>query len=173
MHAAGETNGSRFELYALLGEAYGTGLPLGFLLLLSNGGASGGIQRYLTQFLSHIQEQWCINTIVGLSDKNISEINSCRATISTRKHQLCFWHGVTAVKKRLSILRRMPAFYDVERAHAEFHWIDKDFIPIAQHTGNQVCSSEHVSHQTHFIDIYAASFNLCCRENDPTAYDSP
>ena len=40
----GDTNGSHFELYALLGEAYGTGLPLGFLLLSSKGGAPGGIQ---------------------------------------------------------------------------------------------------------------------------------
>ena len=168
----GETNGSRFELYALLGEAYGTGLPLGFILLLSNGGAAGGIQRYLTKFISHIQEKWRINTVVGLSDKNMSEINSCRVTISTRKHQLCFWHGVTAVKKRLSTLRRMPAFYDVEKACAEFSWIDKSFVPIAQHAGDQVGLSEVLLHLKYPIDTPTAPLYLCRIEDNPAAHHS-
>ena len=95
----GDTNGSRFELYALQGEAYGTGLLLGFLLLSSKGGAPGGIQGYLTAFLKHFETCWGLKSVVGLSDKNPSKINSMLATISSSKHQLCFWHGVTAVKK--------------------------------------------------------------------------
>ena len=63
---------------------------------------------------------------------NFPEINSMRVTLSAQKHQLCFWHGVTALKKRLSILRRMPAFYNVNNARDEFPWIEKDFVPIVQ-----------------------------------------
>ena len=52
--------------------------------------------------------------------------------IPAAKHQLCFWHALRAIKKRLAKLRRAPAHYDVEAAHAEFHWIDKSFVPIKQ-----------------------------------------
>jgi hypothetical protein len=45
-----ETNGANFKLYALLGEAYNTSLPLNFILLLSEGRAAGGIQLDLTSF---------------------------------------------------------------------------------------------------------------------------
>ncbi|KAF8587588.1 hypothetical protein K439DRAFT_1547853 [Ramaria rubella] len=132
LDSAWETNRSRFELYMLIGEAYGTGLPLGFLFLSSSGGASGGLQRHITPFLDHIQTKWALKIMVGLSEKNRPEINSCCVTISICKHQLCFWHDVTALRKRLSTLCRMPAYYDVDQAQAEFSWIDAHFVPIAQ-----------------------------------------
>jgi len=40
----GETNSSKYKLFGLMGEAYGSGLPLGFLLIISHGGASGGLE---------------------------------------------------------------------------------------------------------------------------------
>ncbi|KAF8575877.1 hypothetical protein K439DRAFT_1649430 [Ramaria rubella] len=104
----------------------------------SHGGASGGLQRHITLFLDHIQMKWALKIMVGLSDKNWPEINSCRVTISIRKHQLCFWHGVTALKKCLSTLCWMPAYYDVDQAQAEFAWIDAHFVPIAQHEGDDM-----------------------------------
>ncbi|KAF8575660.1 hypothetical protein K439DRAFT_1623434 [Ramaria rubella] len=103
--SAWETNGSRFELYAPIGEAYGSRLPLGFILLASNGGASGGTQHHLTPFLKHFETNYGIEPVVGLSDKYFPEINSMQVSLSGRKHQLCFWHGVTALKKRLTFLR--------------------------------------------------------------------
>ncbi|KAJ7018472.1 hypothetical protein C8F04DRAFT_1243226 [Mycena alexandri] len=48
------------------------------------------------------------------------------------KHQLCFGHTLRAIKKRLVILRRTPAHYDVELAHAEFNWIVLNFVPLGQ-----------------------------------------
>ena len=134
----GETNGGKFELYALLSEAYGTGLPLGFVLLMSHRGAQGGIQRYLTTFLQHFETEWGIQPLIGLSDKNASEINSMLTTVSKKAHQLCFWNNVTAVRKRLSILCCQPAYYNVSNAREEFPWIDPNFVPVGQEGIHQV-----------------------------------
>ncbi|EJD54251.1 hypothetical protein AURDEDRAFT_156030 [Auricularia subglabra TFB-10046 SS5] len=113
LDSAWETNSRRFELYALLGEAYGSALPLGFLLLSNNGGAAGGTQRCLEKFIAHFTEK-LDNIIFTHTDKNLPEINAFRA------------------KVRLAILRRQPAFYNVKAACAEFSWIDPTFLPLAQ-----------------------------------------
>ncbi|PIL26554.1 hypothetical protein GSI_12312 [Ganoderma sinense ZZ0214-1] len=128
------TNGSRFELYALLGEVYGSGLPLAYLLLRSDNGEKGGKARYLTRFLTAIRDHWHLNPLFTLTDKDWSEINACRAVFPWAKHQLCYWHALRAIKTRLAILRRMPAYYHAEEAHTEFSWISEDFVPRQQQT---------------------------------------
>ena len=128
----GNTNGSRFEIFALLGETYGSGLPLRYLIIQLTTREHGVKERFISRFLNHITTQWNLRIIITLTDKDWSEINAFRATIPAAKHQLCFWHALRAIKKRLAKLRRAPAHYDVEAAHAEFHWIDKSFVPVKQ-----------------------------------------
>jgi hypothetical protein len=128
----GNTNGSRYEVYALLGEVYGSGMPLGYLLVQSKDSASGAKERYLREFLNHIQNTWEVRPVITLTDKDWSEINACVAEFPDAKHQLCFWHCLRALKKRLSILRRAPAFYNVGDTRNEFNWIDQDFVPVGQ-----------------------------------------
>jgi hypothetical protein len=142
----GNTNGSRFELYAILGEVYGSGLPLGYILVQSNGPESGGKEKVLREFLHYLKKSWNLRIIITLSDKDWSEINAFQAEFPEAKHQLCFWHALRSVKKRLSILRRAPAHYDVEAAHKEFNWIDRDFVPIAQYHGVKVRVSKCIWH---------------------------
>ncbi len=113
---------------------YGLGIPIGYILIQSNGGAEGVKQRYLEQFLDHFKTKWNIRALITLSDKDWSEINAFLKTFPEAKHQLCFWHALRAIKSRLSILRQTPTFYDAAAAHAEFHWIDKTFVPIGQST---------------------------------------
>ncbi|KAI9067852.1 hypothetical protein FKP32DRAFT_1600894 [Trametes sanguinea] len=48
------------------------------------------------------------------------------------KHQLCFWHGVRAVKQRLCKSKDTPAPYDSRAANREFPFIDPEFVPAAQ-----------------------------------------
>ncbi len=123
------TNGLSFELYALLGEVYGSGLPLVYLLLCSSDGANGGKEHYLTRFLTAVRDHWHLNMVFTLTDKDWSEINACQAVFPCAKHQLCYWHILRAIKTRLAILRRMPAYYHTEEAHTEFSWIDPEFVP--------------------------------------------
>lgn len=122
-------------MYALLGEGYGSGLPLGFLLIQNKGGQEGGTQRCLEQFIGYFYDR--LETILfGHTDKNMPEINAFRAVLRAAKHQLCFWHALRAIKTRLSILRRQPAHYDVDSARAEFDFIAADFLPKRQRDGD-------------------------------------
>lgn len=117
----------------MLGEIYGSGAPLGYLLVQSSPeSAPGGKEQFLRQLLEHFKTVWKVRAIATLSDKDWSEINAFLAKYPEAKHQLCFWHALRAVKTRLSILRRVPAHYAVDMAHAEYNWIDKTFVPISQ-----------------------------------------
>ncbi|EGO04979.1 hypothetical protein SERLA73DRAFT_44838 [Serpula lacrymans var. lacrymans S7.3] len=126
------TNGTQFELYAALGKVYGSGLPLGYILIQSNGSKLGGKEKLLCQFLKCLKNNWDLQILITLSDKDWTEINALRAEFPEAKHQLCFWHALRAIKQRLAILRCMPAFYDANIAHLKFHWIDQNFVPLAQ-----------------------------------------
>lgn len=128
----GNMNGSQFELYALLGEVYGSGLPLGYLMLRSDNGEKGGKKQYLTRFLSEIQDKWNLSALFTLTDKDWSKINTFCSSYPDAKHQLCYWHCLRAIKTRLSILHRMPAYYNAVDAQAEFSWIDINFVPVHQ-----------------------------------------
>ncbi|KAJ7823670.1 hypothetical protein B0H13DRAFT_2375936 [Mycena leptocephala] len=115
LDSAWNTNGSRYEVYALLGEVYGPGMPLGYLLVQSTPESAPGVRALVT-----------------LTDKDWAGINAFLAKYPEAKHQLCFWHALRAIKTRLAILRRVPAHYAVATAHAEFSWIDEKFVPISQ-----------------------------------------
>jgi hypothetical protein len=108
-------------------------MPLGYLLIQSSSTASaGGKERFLRHLLAHFKRVWKIRAITTLSDKDWSEIKAFIAEYPEAKHQLCFWHALRAIKKRLAILRRMPAYYNVDLAHGEFEWIDLKFVPLGQ-----------------------------------------
>ncbi|KZT18513.1 hypothetical protein NEOLEDRAFT_1159440 [Neolentinus lepideus HHB14362 ss-1] len=106
MDSSWNTNGSWYELFTVIREAYGSGSPLSYLLVQLNGADSGAKQKVLQQLLRYLKKEW---------------------KFPEAKHQLCFWHAIKAICKRLSVLRHTPAFYNVDIAREEFHWIDKDF----------------------------------------------
>ncbi|THU77980.1 hypothetical protein K435DRAFT_692671 [Dendrothele bispora CBS 962.96] len=134
LDSAWNTNASHYELYALLGEVYGSGCPLGYLLLQSpKSGEEGAKESYIRAFLEHFKKHYELNPSFTLTDKDLSEINAFLEVFPDAKHQLCFWHCLRAVKQRLSILRRPPKFYNVTQARNEFgDAINKDFVPIGQ-----------------------------------------
>lgn len=120
-------------MYALLGEGYGSGLPIGYAFLKTTGDAEPhSKQNVLETFLRDFRDNRGIKPIVTLSDKDWSEINAFRTVFPEAKHQLCLWHCIKAVKSRLAILRRQPAHYNWEEAKKEFEFIDRNFLPLAQ-----------------------------------------
>ncbi|KAJ6515171.1 hypothetical protein C8R47DRAFT_922283, partial [Mycena vitilis] len=128
-----QTNKAGFECFALLGEVGGSGVPLGFILLKSNQPQLNEKEKYLRAAIRCITVVWHVRTMQALSDKAIEEINSLLAELPDDiKYQLCFWHCLRAVKTRLSVLGRHPAYYNSEEAFNEFDWIDRDFVPINQ-----------------------------------------
>jgi transposase-like protein len=92
----------------------------------------GAKADFIVEFLRYFKQR-AIKPAITLTDKDFSEINAFRATFPDAKHQLCFWHVLRAVKTRLSILRRRPAFYNVEDFINEFgEKVDKNFVPEGQ-----------------------------------------
>ena len=116
-----------------MGELYGSGCPLGYLFIRSpKESEAGAKERYISEFLEYFRREWSIKPIFTLTDKDMSEINAFSKVFPDAKHQLCFWHCLRAIKKRLAILRRRPKYYDVKEAVKEFDWIDPEFVPSAQ-----------------------------------------
>ncbi|KAG6818800.1 hypothetical protein H0H93_001521 [Arthromyces matolae] len=134
LDSAWNTNGSDYEVYALLGEVYGSGCPLGYVLVrsLTSDANPGAKERFLADFLTHIKRKWTLSPTITLTDKDFSEINAFTKVFPNAKHQLCFWHCLRAIKTRLSILRRKPKHYNVLEAMKEFDFIDEKFVPLAQ-----------------------------------------
>lgn len=106
---------------------------MGYLLIQSNNGDAGEKEKYIRKLLEHFRVTWEVRLLETLSDKDITEINAFLAELPV-KHQLCFWHCLRAIKVRLAILARHPAFYDADEAFKEFDWIDKSFVPVNQIT---------------------------------------
>jgi hypothetical protein len=86
----------------------------------------------LTQFITHLRDEYNLKITFTLSDKDPDEIGACQTACTDAKHQLCFWHALRAIKTRLSVLRRQPAHYNVKEAMSEFSFIEEKFVPIAQ-----------------------------------------
>ncbi|KAJ7217987.1 hypothetical protein GGX14DRAFT_561334 [Mycena pura] len=140
LDSAWETNQSQYEVFAILGEVSESGCPLGYLLIKTRKDSEpGGKQTYLEHVLEYLQATWKTHSIATLSDKDWSEINACLAKFKhlNSRHQLCFWHGLRAVKKRLAVVKRQPAPYDWLEACREFDFIDTKFVPIGQATEAQ------------------------------------
>lgn len=117
----------------------GSGLPLGYMFIHSDGkGNEGAKEHLLHQFFQYFVDKWKIKALVTLCDKNWSEINALRAVFPAAKLQLCYWHVLRAIKERLKILKRQPGHYDMAEAMAEFPWIDATFIPLKQLSTQQV-----------------------------------
>jgi len=134
-----------WELFVLLGEARGSGLALGwcFLRPKSKEPKLGSKELILSAWLRHFRYEWKINARVTHSDKDRSEINALTSVFPGAKHQLCYWHVLRAIKKRLSVLRRQPAFYNATQAVSKFPFISHIFLPIAQRSqlpNHLVCS---------------------------------
>ncbi|KAJ8469947.1 hypothetical protein ONZ51_g8667 [Trametes cubensis] len=132
MDSTWNTNGANFELFSAVADADGAGIPLAFLFICTRKEAAPGAkQLVLERFLSCLKSLG-VNPEFTLSDKDWSEINAMGAIWEKAKHQLCFWHALRALKKRLSQNKEAPGPYDAEAAHRLFGFINLDFVPVAQ-----------------------------------------
>ena len=68
----------------------------------------------------------------GLPPKDLSEINAFRHVWPNADYQLCYWHVLRALKKRLATRKRAPAPYSLIEAQRQFEFIDNWFLPIGQ-----------------------------------------
>ena len=92
----------------------------------------GNKELALAAWLRYFRDEWNINARVTHSDKDHSEMNALSSVFPDAKHQLCYWHVLRAIKKRLSVLRHQPAPYNVMQAVSEFPFISNTFLPVMQ-----------------------------------------
>ena len=90
------------ELFGGLADMLGEGLPLSYLFVITNPDAPPHTKetvliRWMLDLKAH-----GINPDFTLSDKDQSEINALHHVWPTAKHQLCLWHTLRALKRRLS-----------------------------------------------------------------------
>ena len=119
------------ELFVCVTDMQGEGLPLSFLFIATEEKAALLTRQYaLIEWMVAVCS--CgINPRFTLSDKDQSEINALQEVWPDAKHQLCLWHVLRALKRRLS-QNETPGSYNSLEAHQAFPDIDPDFVPLGQ-----------------------------------------
>ncbi|KAF9507493.1 hypothetical protein BS47DRAFT_1278819, partial [Hydnum rufescens UP504] len=123
------TNAAGYEVSAIMGEANGQGIPLGFFLHVSTDGTvtPGAKERILGDYLKYFAKR-CPNVRFTLSDKESSEIKAMCTAFPNTKHMCCFWHALTCVEEWLA--ENCPlALYSPQEAHCVFDFIDPAWAP--------------------------------------------
>ena len=124
MDATYGTNHAGMELFAVLAEVDGIGIPLAYCfvgLTPSVNGTSraepGALTHILEQFLRRIRQEGFSPTFFG-TDKDMSELNAVKLVWPKAKHQLCYWHALRAIRTKLkdSSKSKLLAKYDPAEA---------------------------------------------------------
>ena len=120
------------DLYAVLSELDGTGVPLGYLFVAVNSieqapiSAVAGSKTYIfQQFLQPIKNANFNQTFFG-SDKDKSEIAAIRKVWPNASIQLCYWHAKKAIQMKLKDNRKT-------KTQAHYHPGEaKSLVPILE-----------------------------------------
>ncbi|EEB92308.1 hypothetical protein MPER_09207, partial [Moniliophthora perniciosa FA553] len=128
MDSTWKTNAFGYELYAIVGEANGEAYPLTFMFTTQDHTAAEGTKDLLLRDLISFVDRRCPNIKFTLSDKDTAEINAFRHIMPDKKHQLCYWHAIRYIEKRLAE-NRPPAAYDPRQAAKVFSFIDPTWAP--------------------------------------------
>ena len=109
MDATFGTNNAGIDLFAVLAEVDGTGVPLAycFVEIVENNNKGerraipGAISGILCQFLQHLRALGLDPTFFG-TDKDTSEIFAVRQIWPNTVIQLCYWHARRAIRTKLA-----------------------------------------------------------------------
>ncbi|KAF9505683.1 hypothetical protein BS47DRAFT_1273024, partial [Hydnum rufescens UP504] len=123
------TNAVGYEVSAIMGEASGQGIPLGFFLHVSTDGTAtpGAKEHMLGDYLKYFAKR-CPNVRFTLLDKESSEIKAMCTAFPNTKHMCCFWHALTCVEEQLAE-NCPPPLYSPQEAHCVFDFIDPAWAP--------------------------------------------
>ena len=112
-------------------DMLGEGLPLSYLFITTEANAAPYTkQNALIEWMKSLRALG-IAPRSTFSDKDQSEINALGEVWPEAKHQLCFWHVLRAIKRRLS-QNEPPGLYNALEANAKFKEIVLGFVPLRQ-----------------------------------------
>ena len=103
MDATFGTNSAGMDLFAVMTELDGAGIPLGYCFVWTSSGdvkAPGALHGILAQFLQGFRERGLSPSFFG-TDKDPSEISAIGEVWPGAKIQLCHWHINRALKTKL------------------------------------------------------------------------
>ena len=118
-----------YELYGIVGEVNGQALLLAFTFTCSTDGTAtpGTKDRMLQKVLQHV-DKYCPNIAAVHLDKDPTELSSVCVVFPNARSQLCCWHAIKYLEKRLA-KDKPPAKYDPHTAHKAFTFIDPTWAP--------------------------------------------
>ena len=120
------------ELFGGMADMLGEGLPLSYMFVVTDVDAPPHTKEsVLVNWMEALKARG-ITPEFTLSDKDQSEINALSRVWRTAKHQLCLWHILRALKRRLANNREHPASYGSIDATGMFPFIDPAFLPLGQ-----------------------------------------
>ena len=123
------TNNSALNLYAVLAEHDGTGVPLAYLFVGNARDASpvdsaiGAATNIFEPFLRGLQSvNSQLNPTFFGCDKDFSEINAIRQVYPSVTIQLCYWHAKRAIRQKLqsAVRTKIQASYRPGESHLFF-----------------------------------------------------
>lgn len=107
MDATSGTNNAGMNLFAVLAEVDGIGVPIAYCfvdVIASNDGVKradpGALIHILEQFLQRVR-QACFNPTFFGTDKDASEIAAVKLVWPETTLQLCYWHAKRAINTKL------------------------------------------------------------------------
>ncbi|KAJ6614515.1 hypothetical protein B0H10DRAFT_1803283, partial [Mycena sp. CBHHK59/15] len=137
------TNSKHLELYSIMGEQDGAGFPLSYLFLSTESLIDRGKRRKaLTAWAKCVRDTYGIIARFTHVDKDMAEIGML-LEVWNAKISLCWWHLRRAVRTRLASAKLSTTPYDPGRAHEEFSFIDRSFIPQGQADGGEYEGGAH------------------------------
>ena len=128
------------ELFGGMANMLSEELPLSFLFVVTNTEAPPNTKEAVLVNWIEALKSCGIMPEFTLSDKDVTEISALNWVWPRAKHQLCLWHMLRALKRRLANNREPPAFYGSADAKKMFAFIDRTFVPLRQmSTNDKVC----------------------------------
>lgn len=125
MDATFGTNNAGMDLFTILAEYDGSGIPLAYLFVQRMtpesgvGGADpGALPNILCQFLSYLRDRGLKPTFFG-TDKDRSEIFAIKQVWPGITVQLCYWHVKRAIRFKLKSTARCKTLLQYHPAEAQ------------------------------------------------------
>lgn len=113
-----------------MAEYDNAGFPLSYCLLSTTGSTEKGKRtKALENWTIQVRNRYDVNPSWVHVDKDMAEIGMVLRVWPGAKVSICWWHERKAVRERLNKAKLSTTPYDADRAHAQFSFIDKTFVP--------------------------------------------
>ncbi|KAL3690471.1 hypothetical protein R1sor_016780 [Riccia sorocarpa] len=162
-----KTNDMRFEMFALIGNLGGFGVPLCYLFYLkktivdeatpSVTQPRGCRKGLLYDWMCKLREKG-LRPAFFITDKDAGQIEAAQRAIPEMHVQLCLKHCLDAIERRMVALDRGTNPYEPSAAHTVFPFIDPTWGPsVGDSVTGSICPPEYRASVKIFV---AQHFNM-------------